>query len=890
MKKHMILATIILLATITLSGCSIYERFTARSFVYFETYHAEPIERLRVAPGETLDLPELESSGYEFSGWYTDETFENMFTEDTEIYEDTYLYAKWDPILYELTIVNGSDSDTFDYYYDTVIDPADFLIEGYDLVAFSTDASHETPFELERMPARDLTIYVRYERASFSITLKDPSGETLDTLSFIYEDPIELTEFTRTGYAFAGWFHDPDLETPFTDDFMPARDLTLYGSFQPLPYDIHFEMGIADQKEALTFRYLDPISIEDPMHEGYAFQGWFLDADFVEPFTTTRMPSNDLTLYAKWSPKDYVITFETGSEDTMPPIVVTYLSPIAIDDTPAKTGHSFVDWWEDPDYEIPFERDVMPAHDLTLYARYARNTYVLTRSVDPHPEVDPIEILYDDPIELSDMELFGHTFQGWFSDETYQTPFELERMPARDLTVYGHFIANSYTLSYYREQGIAKTALGSNYTLILTEDSHVLAVGRNTYGQLGNNSNENLITPTDITHFFELAEQETITDLVAGVFHSVALSSSGRVFTFGNNIYGQLGNGSTFPENIPIDITSRFDLSPTETIVGIEAGPHHNIAYTSSNRIFSWGLNNTYQLGTGTNEAVVVPQDITAALALDTDETIVLMSLSMYHTMILTSDHNVYAFGRNEANELFLEGQDHVVVPTNVIGSIPLNEGEEIILLDSGLNYTLLWTSEHRLIAVGNNDFGQLATTENTDYPVDITALIPLVGDETIATIAAHDTSTILATTNNRVFVFGTNGFGQLGDGTKLTHFQPQETTMHYPLSTDESIVKITISQTHTAIITSTQRLLTFGNNDYQQLGTNQVGTIKEPWFYRLYDEMQVGYDEIMDLSAPEQEGFVFSGWYQDPALTDPWIDERMPERDVILYGRFMVE
>ncbi|MFP4187646.1 MAG: InlB B-repeat-containing protein, partial [Acholeplasmataceae bacterium] len=109
-------------------------------------------------------------------------------------------------------------------------------------------------------------------------------------------------------------------------------------------------------------------------------------------------------------------------------------------------------------------------------------------------------------------------------------------------------------------------------------------------------------------------------------------------------------------------------------------------------------------------------------------------------------------------------------------------------------------------------------------------------------------------------------------------------------LSPQESLAAITISQTHTAIVTSAERLLTFGNNDNGQLATDREGPIREPWFYRLYDEMNVGYDQVIDRNDPLRQGFVFSGWYLDPDLTDPWTDERMPDRDVVLYGRFLVE
>ena len=87
-----------------------------------------------------------------------------------------------------------------------------------------------------------------------------------------------------------------------------------------------------------------------------------------------------------------------------------------------------------------------------------------------------------------------------------------------------------------------------------------------------------LDTPTEITSRFSLGAGETIESISLGYFHSSAITSTGRIFTWGNNDSGQLGDGTTTQRTTPTEITSQFNLSSGEKIISISLGGLHSSA------------------------------------------------------------------------------------------------------------------------------------------------------------------------------------------------------------------------------------------------------------------------------------------------------------------------
>ena len=156
--------------------------------------------------------------------------------------------------------------------------------------------------------------------------------------------------------------------------------------------------------------------------------------------------------------------------------------------------------------------------------------------------------------------------------------------------------------------------MGHEHSAALTSMGRIFTWGGNWFGQLGNGTadSDDHPYPLDVTSHLGLAENETVIQISLGGYHSAVVTSMGRVFTWGNNQHGQLGNGTSSgedPNPNPIDITSGFGLPSDETISQVILGHYMSFALTDGSRYFSWGKNNFGQLLDGTTDSQPFPDE-----------------------------------------------------------------------------------------------------------------------------------------------------------------------------------------------------------------------------------------------------------------------------------------
>jgi hypothetical protein len=171
--------------------------------------------------------------------------------------------------------------------------------------------------------------------------------------------------------------------------------------------------------------------------------------------------------------------------------------------------------------------------------------------------------------------------------------------------------------------GVSAIAAGYSHTVALKTDGTVWAWGDNSYGQLGNgiNINSNVPVQTSITGVAAIA---------AGLNHTVAVKTDGTVWAWGNNSYGQLGNGININSNIPVQTS-------ITGVAAIAAGLNHTVAVKTDGTSWAWGNNSYGQLGDGTNifSNVPVQTSITGvvAIAAGYSHTLALTTLLFYDVL-----------------------------------------------------------------------------------------------------------------------------------------------------------------------------------------------------------------------------------------------------------------
>ena len=655
----------------------------------------------------------------------------------------------------------------------------------------------------------------------------------------LYDEDLVNPEMIQEGFTFVGWFIDNGLLISFDLTKYPENNVNVFGLFIANTYTINFTVDGGPEVESITQPFSSVVEEPSPGDvTGYTFSGWFLDSEFLYPYEFTTMPAEDLLLYGKWTIDQYTISFETFGLFDIDDLTQDYNTTVARPVDPFIEGYTFIDWFSDDSFINPYEFTTMPAENITIYALFVVNTYTITYQV----------AVYDYPVMIP-------LFDG---------------------------------------EEIVKVVAGGSHTAVLTSLGRVFTWGENTVGALGDGTTIDKNIPVDITDMFGLAEGEFITNISLGYSHSAALSSQGRLFTWGNNLDGQLGDGTNIDRLLPTDITNNFNLEFGENFIWIALGGFHSFALTSDYRIFTWGANESGQLGDNTTISKNLPVEITDNFELDLSEHVLYASLGFRHSAILTSDDRLIVWGDNTYGQLGDSTYENSLLPIDITDNFSLNPLEYIIRFSLGYNHSAVITSEGRLFIWGSNEGGQLGdgTFVDKNTPILASSFFTLETEEIITNFSLGRYHTIVYTSHERVFSFGDNTFGQLADGGIVTISNtPIEITDHFVLALGETIYDISSFNSHVFIITSEGKLISWGYNLYGTLGdgTNSDRYYPEetPITYIVLDSI-VGYDYMTPLPNYylEDENYVFDGWYLDTNFSIVFDLETMPAYDLVLYAK----
>jgi alpha-tubulin suppressor-like RCC1 family protein len=296
-------------------------------------------------------------------------------------------------------------------------------------------------------------------------------------------------------------------------------------------------------------------------------------------------------------------------------------------------------------------------------------------------------------------------------------------------------------------------SLGDQHTSALSSAGRVFIWGANSNGQLGNGTRYPYIEPNDITANFYLQKNERIINLVMGGASSYALSSFGRVFSWGKNDFGQLGNGeSTIDSLLPVDISSKFKLDSNDIIIGISMGSVHSSAISYRGRVFTWGQNGNGQLGNGDQRNFQDPNEITSKFKLLNDEIIVRISVAGSSSFALSSSGRAFAWGA----EYVPGGIANKILPSDITNKFTISNNDKIIII----NPFSAISSSGRVFTWGQNGYNEITNKFNLS---------------SIDKIKIINTGFALSTLG-RLFTWGANDTGQLGSGVEYGYLtEPTE-------------------------------------------------------------------------------------------------------------------
>lgn len=186
--------------------------------------------------------------------------------------------------------------------------------------------------------------------------------------------------------------------------------------------------------------------------------------------------------------------------------------------------------------------------------------------------------------------------------------------------------------------GVVEVAAGRDFTMARKADGSVWAWGGGASGELGDGT-----TPTSRVTPEQVLGLTGVIALAGGRNHALALRSDGTVWSWGNNSSGQLGDGTRTHRSLPVKVGGL-----PGRVRAVSAGAEHSVAVLADGRVFTWGQGRYGQLGSGSTAI----RRTAAPVAGLSGVSITTVDSGRDHTLLVSAAGDLWTFGRNDFGQI----------------------------------------------------------------------------------------------------------------------------------------------------------------------------------------------------------------------------------------------
>ncbi|VVB00111.1 unnamed protein product [Arabis nemorensis] len=300
---------------------------------------------------------------------------------------------------------------------------------------------------------------------------------------------------------------------------------------------------------------------------------------------------------------------------------------------------------------------------------------------------------------------------------------------------------------------ISMLACGGAHVIALTSGGKVMTWGRGNAGQLGHGDILNTCLPKLVSFF----DDYVITQATAGWSHSGFVSESGRLFTCGNGSFGQLGHG----DNMSLTTPAKVSYFVNNSVKMVACGMRHSLVLLTGNQVYGFGSDKRGQLGVSSDRTKSV--NLPCVISGFEDVEVVRISANRDHSAAISANGQLFSWGRG-----FCGGPD-IQTPQCLPSSLSFRE---VVL---GWNHALLLTVDGEVFKLGNTLNKQ---SEKQQLQVDscepLLEKVPDFDGVRVLQIAAGAEHSAAVTESGEVKTWGWGEHGQLGLGNTNDLTNPQ--------------------------------------------------------------------------------------------------------------------
>ena len=361
---------------------------------------------------------------------------------------------------------------------------------------------------------------------------------------------------------------------------------------------------------------------------------------------------------------------------------------------------------------------------------------------------------------------------------------------------------------------VTKIAAGHIHSLFLKSDGTVWAVGNNGSGQLGDNSTTDRSSVVQVVINGTGTALTNVTAIAGGAAHSIALKSDGTVWTWGDNSFGQLGDGTnTSCNGIAYCRKVAAQVTGLTNVIGIAAGTYHNLALISGGTVKSWGRNNYGQLGDNSTTDRQTPVTVDTSSLSDATQ----VAAGGFHSVALRGNNSgkLKAWGKGSDGQLGNNTWSDSLLPSTMadtLGTTFTGAG----FVSAGVNFTTVTTTGGKVWSTGSDFRGQ----QGTGCSGSTSGLAKIGSFANVSKAQAGPTGehVVSAQTDSTARGWGRNDNGQVGNGNTTDQCSPT-TVVDSMSSAVTGFTSVSGGGLHSLGLKSDGTVWSWGNNTYGQLG-----------------------------------------------------------------------